>query len=145
MKDQVFRVEYFAISAEDRPGTGADLGRRLKAEGVNLIGVSAFPTTGGKTQVDLIPEHPDQLIKAAKKLNLTLSSPKVAFVVQGVDQVGAMGEVLGRLGAASINIRATTGIAAGGNRYGAMLWVAPADVDQATRALGAVTMATHHV
>jgi hypothetical protein len=66
MKDQVFRVEYFAITANDRPGIGADLGRRLKEEGINLLAISAFPTTPGKTQVDLVPEHPDQLIKARR-------------------------------------------------------------------------------
>ena len=145
MKDQVFRVEYYAIFADDRPGSGADLGGRLKDEGVNLIGISAFPAPNGKTQVDLVPEHPDDLVRAAKKLNLSLSTPKVAFLVQGSDRLGAMGEVLRRLGTANINIRATYGIAGGDDRYGALLWVNPADVEQATRALGAVTMATHHV
>ncbi len=145
MKDQVFRVEYFAVTADDRPGIGADLGKRLKDEGVNLLAISAFPTTPGKTQVDLIPEHPDQFVKSAKKLGLTIGEPKVAFLIQGTDRVGAMGEVLSRLGAANINIRATLGIAGGGNRYGGILWVRPQDVELASRALGASTMATHHV
>jgi hypothetical protein len=145
MKDQVFRVEYFAITANDRPGIGADLGRRLKEEGINLLAISAFPTTPGKTQVDLVPEHPDQLIKGAKKLGLNLGEPKIAFLIQGTERIGAMGEVLARLGAANINIRATLGIGAGGNRYGGMLWVNQQDVELASRALGATTMATHHV
>jgi hypothetical protein len=145
MKDQVFRVEYFAITADDRPGTGADLGRRLKDEGVNLLAMSAFPVAGGRTQVDLIPEHPDPFLKAAKKLNLTLGEPKVAFLIQGTDRPGAIGEVLNRLGAANINVRATLGVACGGSRYGGLLWVNPQDVELASRALGATTMATHHV
>src|SRR6266545_6812991 len=121
MNDQVFRVEYFALNADDRPGIGADLGRRLKDEGVNLLALSAFPLPTGKVQVDLVPEHPDQLAKAAKKLNLTLGEPKVAFLVQGTDRPGAMAEVMHRLGAANVNIRATLGVASGGNRYGGIL------------------------
>ncbi len=145
MKDQVFRVEYFALTADDRPGIGADLGRRLKDEGVNLLALSAFPLTAGKTQVDIVPEHPDQFVRAAKKLNLTLGEPKIAFLVQGSDRPGAIGEVMNRLGAANVNIRATLGIASGGNRYGGLLWVNQQDVELASRALGATTMATHHV
>jgi hypothetical protein len=145
MKDQVFRVEYFAITADDRPGAGADLGRRLKDEGVNLLALSAFPVATGRTQVDLVPEHPDQLMKVAKKLSLTLGEPKAAFLIQGTDRPGAMGEVLNRLGAANINVRASLGVSSGGNRYGGILWVNQQDVELASRALGATTMATHHV
>ena len=145
MKDQVFRVEYFAITADDRPGTGADLAQRLKSEGINLLAISAFPTTSGKTQVDIVPEHPDLFVRSAKKLGLNIGEPKVAFLIQGVERIGAMGEVMNRLGAANINIRATLGIAAGGNRYGGILWVNQQDVELASRALGASTMATHHV
>ena len=145
MKDQVFRVEYFAFVIDDRPGTGADLGRRLKEEGVNLLALSAFPLTAGKTQVDIVPEHPDEFIKAARKLNLAIGEPKVAFLIQGTDTPGAIGEVMNRLGAANVNIRASLGVAGGGNRYGGLLWVNQQDVELASRALGATTMATHHV
>ena len=145
MQDQVFRVEYFAITADDRPGTGADLGRRLKDEGVNLLALSAFPLTAGRTQVDIIPEHPEQFIRAAKKMNLTLGESKIAFLIQGTDRPGAMGEVLNRLGAANISVRATLGVAGGGNRYGGILWVNQQDIELASRALGATTMAAHHV
>ena len=70
MKDQVNRVEYYAITMEDRPGEGARVGRMLAQEKVNLLGVLAFPVSPGKTQVDLVPEHPEHLTKAAKKLGL---------------------------------------------------------------------------
>ena len=144
-KDQVYRVEYFAITADDQPGKGGDLGSRLKQEGVNLLGLLAFPTGNGKVQVDLVPEHPEDLKKAAKKIGLTLGEPKVAFLAQGTDRAGAMGEILSRLGTAKVNVRATAGVGAGGNRYGALLWVKQADVETASRALGATTMAAHKV
>jgi hypothetical protein len=145
MKDQVFRVEYFALTAEDRPGAGAELGRRLKDEGVNLLAMSAFPLTAGRTQVDIVPEHPEQFLRAAKKLNLAVGEPKIAFLIQGTDRPGAISEMMNRLGAANVNIRATLGVATGGNRYGGLLWVNQQDVELASRALGATTMATHHV
>ena len=145
MKDQVFRVEYFALTADDRPGTGAELARRLKDEGVNLLALSAFPLTAGKTQVDIVPEHPEQFLKAARKLNLGIGEPKIAFLIQGTDRPGALGEVMNRLGAANVNIRASLGLATGGSRYGGLLWVNQQDVELASRALGATTMAAHHV
>ena len=48
---------------------------------VNLLAMLAFPSESGRTQVDLVPEHPDQLIKAARKLGLSLSEPKAVFRV----------------------------------------------------------------
>jgi len=145
MKEHVFRVEYFAFAAEDRPGSGADLGRRLKLEGVNLLALLAFPVSSGRTQVDIVPEHPDVFLRAAKTLGLPLGEPKVAFLIQGTDRPGAIGEVMNRLGAANINIRATVGVSCGENRYAGVLWVNQQDVDLASRVLGATTMATHHV
>ena len=145
MKDQVFRIEYFAFTADDKPGEGAKLGDRLKQEGVNLLGISVFPTGPGKVQVDLIPENADQLTKAAKKIGINLAPPKIAFLIQGTDRPGAMAEVLGRLGNATINARSALGVGGGGNRYGGLIFVAQSDVEAAARALGATTMATHHV
>lgn len=142
-KDQALRVDYFAIMTDDKPGIGADLHKKLAKENVNLLAVQAFPAGGGKIQVDLVPENPDTFTKAARKLNLTTVGPKAAFLVHGTDRPGALGEVLERLGSAGINIRATTAIGGGSNRYGAIVWVSPADVEKATRALGAQT--AHHV
>ena len=144
MKDQVFRTEYFVMAAEDKPGKGADIGQRLAKEGVNLLAMLAFPSEG-RIQVDLVPEHPEQLTKAARKLGLTLNGPKTVFLVHGSDRAGAMAEILGRLGNASINVTATCATSCGGNRYGGLLWVRPAEVEAASRALGAVTMTAHHV
>ncbi|HVI85591.1 MAG TPA: hypothetical protein VNA86_09750 [bacterium] len=145
MKDQVLCVDYFVVQADDRPGIGADLGKRLAKEGVNLLAVLAFPSSAGKTQVDLVPENPEAFTKAARKLGLQTTGPKLAFLIHGTDKPGAMAEILDRLGGRNINVRAVCGVAGGGNRYGAILWVAPADVEAATRALGAQVAAHHHV
>lgn len=144
MKDQVLCVDYFVTEADDRSGMGADLGKKLAKEGVNLLAVMAFPVSPGKTQVDLVPENPEAFTKAARKLGLQTRGPKQAFLVHGTDKPGAMAEVLDRLGGRNISVRATCGLSGGGNRYGAILWVAPADIEAATRALGAQVAAHHH-
>jgi len=143
MKDQTLRVDYYVITSDDKPGVGADLHQKLAKEGVNLYAVLAFPS-GGKVQVDVIPENPESFTKAARKLGLTVGPAKPAFLVQGTDRAGALGELLERLGSQGINVRATCGVACGGNRYGALLWVSPAQVEAAGRALGA-QLAAHHV
>ena len=143
MKDQALCVDYFVLEVDDKPGQGSDLGRKLAKEGVNLLATLAFPLGNGKTQVDLVPENPETFTKAARKLGLAIREPKLAFLVHGTDKPGAMGELLDRLAQKNINVRASCAVAAGGSRYAAMLWVAPADVENATRALGA-QMATHH-
>jgi hypothetical protein len=94
--------------------------------------------------VDLVPENPDVFSKAVRKLGLTVRGPKLAFMIHGTDKPGAMAELLDRLGQKGINVRASCGVCAGGNRYGAILWVAPADVEAATRALGAQVAEHHH-
>ena len=140
-KDEVYRIEYFVHTVDDRPGEGATLGRKLAREGVNLHALSAFPLSPGKTQVDLVPENSDQFVKAAKKLGLSLAGPKTCFLIQGTDRAGALGEILGRLGNAGINARASLGVCGGGKRYGGIVWVAASDIESASRALGATTMA----
>ena len=143
MKDQVLCVDYFVVNIDDRPGTGAELWKQLAKNGVNLLATHAFPTGAGKAQVDLVPENPDTFRKAAHKLGLTVAGPKLAFLVHGTDKPGAVGELMDRLGQKGINVRASSGLTAGGNRYGLIVWVAPADVEAATRALGA-SVAAHH-
>ncbi len=144
MKDQVLCVDYFVVQLEDRPGTGSQMGAKLAKEGVNLLAMLAFPSEPGMTQVDLVPENPDAFTKATRKLGINATGPKTAFVVHGTDKPGAMAELAHRLAEKNINVRATCGVCAGGNRYGAILWVAPADVEAATRALGAQMSAHHH-
>jgi predicted amino acid-binding ACT domain protein len=144
MKDQALQVEYFTTIADDKPGVGADLGKRLATEGVNLLAILAFPVEPGKTQVDLVPEDPDAFVSIARRIGLAIDAPKMAFLVQGTDRAGAMADVLGRLGSADINVRASCGVASGGNRYGVLLWVRATDVQATARALGAQMAARHH-
>ncbi len=136
MNETVIVAPYFYLDAPNRPGEAARLLDALRAEGVNLLALSGFPQ-GRRTQVDLVPEDPVRLRTAARRRGWKLTGPKKVFLVSGEDRVGAMAEVAERLAAAKINIVATQAIATGPGVFGALLWVAPADVRRAARALGA--------
>ena len=136
MADQIRRVDYFYAMVPDQPGEGARILETFKEAGVNLISLTAFPTGGGKSQVDFVPETPDLLLKAAKKAGITLSEKKTAFFVQGKDRPGAVAEALRRLAGAGVNVHATNAACGGGGGYGMIVWVKPADLKAAAKALG---------
>jgi len=144
MKDHVLRIEYFSLTTDDRPGVGAELGKRLAKENVNLLGMLEIPSQAGKVQVDLVPENPDLFMRAARKLGLTTSMPKLAFLTQSIDRPTAIFDLLDRLGSSSINVRSLIALNAGGNRYGAIVFVDPTSIEEATRVLEANVIA-HHI
>jgi hypothetical protein len=134
MADQIRRVDYFYVEVPDQPGEGVRVLVALKEAGVNLLSFTAFPS-GGKTQLDLVPQDPEALQKAAKAANLKLSPRKQAFFVQGADRAGAAADVLRKLATAGVNARAGNGAAAQGG-FGMIVWVAPNDYAKAAKALG---------
>src|SRR5262249_21653829 len=113
MKDQALQIEYFATTVDDKPGIGADLGKRLAKEGVNLLAMLAFPSEAGKTQVDLVPENPDAFAKIARRVGLAIGEPKMAFLIQGTHRAGALAHVLDRLGSARLNVRGSSRVPPG--------------------------------
>ena len=60
-----------------------------------------------------------------------------AFLVQGQDCPGVIAEIVSKLADAGVNITALDAVAAGGGRYGAIVWVKPAQIRKAAKALGA--------
>ena len=136
MAKGIRKVDYFILHANDEPGEGAHLLKTLKKHKVNLLALTAFPNGGG-SQVDLIPEKPQQLIELAKKFGWKLSSKKTGFMARGKDRAGALVKLAETLGKAGVNITAVDAISAGADRYGAIFWVQPKDVTKAARVLGA--------
>ena len=137
MADKTRLVDYFYTHCADHAGEAFRLLSTLKEGGVNLLAFSAFPAGPNKCQVDFVPENPDTLLKAAKQAGLTLSDRKQCFLIDGADRPGAVAEVLKRLADAKINVTACDAACTGGGRYGAILWVKPASVAAASKALGA--------
>lgn len=120
----------------NKPGEAARILGALKGEGVNLLAFSGFPR-GRRAQLDFIAEDSDAFKKAAKKGGLAISAKKSGFLIQGADRVGAIADIVSRLGNAKINITAIDALCAGEGRYGAILWVKSSDVAKAAKALGA--------
>jgi hypothetical protein len=138
MADTVRIVEYFYISAPNKAGEGARALTTLKDAGVNLLAFSGFPQ-GRRAQMDFVPADPAAFRQAAKKAKWKVVGPKRGFLVQGDDRVGAVADLLERLGSAKINVTAIDALSITGGRYGAIFWVAPSDVRKAAALLGAST------
>jgi hypothetical protein len=135
MADSVRVVEYFYITTPNKAGEGARALATLKDTGVNLLAFSGFPQ-GRRAQMDFIPADPAAFKRVAKKAKWKLVGPKRGFLVQGDDRVGAVADLLDRLGTAKINVTAIDAVSVGDGRYGAILWVAPKDVKKASALLG---------
>jgi hypothetical protein len=134
MGDTIRRVDYYYIETPNKPGEAARALATLKDAGINLMAFSGFPS-GRHAQLDFIPADPAAFVKVARKAGWKLSARKTGFLIQGEDRVGAVAEILRRLAEANINVTAIDGVSAGADRYGAILWVKPADVRRATKAL----------
>ena len=130
------KADYFKTMVPNRAGQGARILRTLKGDGVNLLAVLAFPS-GGRAQIDLVPQNSGKLRRAARKAGISLGPRKTVFLIEGGDRIGAVADVIQKLAAARINATAMAAARAGNGRYGALLWVKPRDVAKAARALGA--------
>lgn len=135
MADSIRKVDYFKAQVQDKAGEGARILSTLRGEGINLLFFTGFPR-GRKAQLDFIPENGPAFRKAAKKAGLAVTK-KTAFLVQGQDRPGVIAGIVSKLADAGVNITALDAVAAGGGRYGAILWVKPAEVRKAAKVLGA--------
>jgi len=133
----VRRVDYCKAIVPARAGHGAEILRALRDEGVSLLAFTGFPLGGGKAQIDLVAPRIADVRRVARKLGWRLGPTSRGFLVQGRDTVGAVHRHLAKLARADINVIAADAVAAGGGRFGMILWVAPRDYARAARALGA--------
>ena len=136
MADTVRRIEYYYLTVADEPGAAARTLAPLKKGSVNLLAYLAFHTGNKQAQIDLVPENPTALRKAAGEAGLKLSDAKKAFLIQGDDRPGAVADAARKLADAQINITAAAATSAGAGRYGLIVWVTPAAYERAAQALG---------
>jgi hypothetical protein len=135
MADATRLVDYYYTMVPDKPSEGAKILRVLRDARVNLVAFSAFPSQR-KSQADFVPADPAAFVVVAKAAKLKLKGPKKVFLIDGDDRVGALSEVLAKLGAAKVNVTATEAVCSGMGRFGALLWVKPKDLKKAAAALG---------
>ena len=133
----VRKVSYVKLSVPSRAGQGAAVLGALADAGVSLLAFTGFPERGGRSQIDLVARDLGSLRRVARRAGWRLAGPKRAFLVQGRDRVGAVHRHLKRLAAAGVNVTAVDAVAAGGGRFGMILWVRPGDHARAARALRA--------
>lgn len=136
MADKIRKIDYYKTEVPNRVGEGARILGALRAEKVNLLAFTGFPS-GRRVQMDFVPEDAAAFRKAAKKAGLSVTVKKGGFLVQGADRTGAIAEILARLAEAKVSVVALDGVAAGNGRYGAILWVKPKDAAKAAKALKA--------
>jgi len=137
MADRVRRVNYAYVMVPNRPGQGARITDELREAGVSLLAYTAFPTRGGRAQVDLIAEDLGAIRRIARRNGWRLSDARKGFLVQGDDRVGAVHNHLKKLADRKINVTAADAVTAGKGRYGMLLWVKPKDYARAAAALRA--------
>jgi hypothetical protein len=135
MADATRLVDYYYTMVPDKPGEGAQVLRALRDARVNLLAFSAFPSQR-KSQADFVPADPAAFLAAAKAAKLKLKGPKKVFLIDGDDRVGALSDIMAKLGAAKVNVTAVDAVCSGMGRYGALLWVKPRDLKKAAAALG---------
>jgi hypothetical protein len=136
MADKIRRVDYHHVHAPDKPGEGSRILGALKAAGVNLLSLTAFPDGAGTTQIDFVTENAAGLAKAAGSLGLKLSDKKRAFFIQGDDRAGAAAEIFKKLADAGVNVHAVNAAAGAKGGFGMILWVRPESYEKAAKALG---------
>ena len=136
MANTVGQVEYYYTLVANQPGEGTKVLNALKTAGVNLLAYTGFPASATRAQLDFVPTDKDAFLAAARNAGIRMVGPKVAFLLQGDDRVGAVAEVLAKLADARINVVAMNAVAAGEGRYGAILWVKPRNVRRAADLLG---------
>ena len=135
MADTTRLVDYYYTMVPDKPGEGAQILKVLRDARVNLLAFSAFPSQR-KSQADFVPADPTPFLAAAKAAKLKLKGPKKVFVIDGDDRVGALSEVMAKLGAAKVNVTAVEAVCSGMGRFGALLWVKVKDLKKVAAALG---------
>jgi len=136
MADVVRKVEYFKVMVPNKAGTAGKYLAALKEERVNLLAFTGFPRAG-RAQLDFIPQDGAAFRKALRKAGLSPGKGRVVFLIQGSDRPGALEAIAAKVGETGVNITALDAVAAGGRRFGALLWVKPRDVPKTAKALGA--------
>lgn len=128
------RATYFKANLEDKPGALLAVMKDLKAGNLGLTGLWGFATSPGNAELHVVAKNPDKL-RDAWKSSGKLAEEGTGFWVKGADKTGVLVKTLEALANAGVNITAIDAIAVGG-RYGSFIWVNPADVEKAAKALG---------
>ena len=130
------RVEYFYLTIQGRSADAFGLLDQLAGLGINMLAFNGMPLGSEKTQLTIFPEDSSTLKDAARKAGFVLDGPKIALLVQGDDEPGAMAKVHHDLHNVGVDVYASTGISDGKGAFGAVLYIRAEEYARAARALG---------
>jgi hypothetical protein len=91
------------VILEDRPGTLADMGEALGKAGINIEGVSGFPSEG-KGVMHVLVEDAAAARRALEEVGIEVGDEREVLVLEIEDRPGALGEVGRRIANAGVNI-----------------------------------------
>ena len=101
------RVEVWATSIEDKPGSLANVLAGLREAGadLNFILARRAPEAFGKAEVFVTPLQGDAELEAAATLGFNLTARVHAVRVEGPNQAGIAATLAAQLAAAGLNLR----------------------------------------
>jgi len=137
MPTTIRKVSYAYVTAASKPGEAARILEALRDANVNLLAFSGFPQGRNRAQLDVVTDDLNGLKAVARDRKWKLSRIKRAFLVQGMDQVGAAVAPLATTSAANINVIAADAIAAGEGRFAMIFWVESRNYTRAAKLLDA--------
>lgn len=128
------RVEVWAASIEDKPGSLANILSGLREAGANLNFILARrePDRPGKSVVYVTPLAGDAELEAAATLGFNLTARVYSVRVEGQNQPGIAAGLAAKLAAAGLNLRGFSA-AVLGTRF--ILYVGLDSADDAAKAL----------
>ena len=130
-------MEYFSTKIQDAPGKAYEVLETLASEEINVLAFSAVPFGKGQVELTIFPDQSDNFLHLAKNLGWTVTGPQHACLVQGDDHLGAIANILKKLGDAGVNIYASSGVTDGKGHYGYVIYFKEGDHQAAAKALGA--------
>ena len=135
MAYRIHKVEYYYADIRDEFGAAYGVLSALAELGVNLLAFTAVPSGPYRAQFTIFPENPNKLVAEARMDALALDGPHHALLVQGDDELGAFADIHRRLGAASVDIYATSGVTDGVGSFGYVVYVREDQFEKAASAL----------
>ena len=137
MPIQIRRADYYYVTLPEEPREGYKLLSRLAELGINLLAFTGIPSGPMRTQLTIFPEDSKRFESAAQRAGFGCEGPHGALLVQGDDKLGALASIHERLDAANVTVYASSGVTAGGGRFGYVLYVRSEDYDRAVEAVKA--------
>jgi hypothetical protein len=135
MNPNIRRAEYFVLSGTDRPGEVASILRSLTENKVDLEAMWGYRTSGGGSEIYLVPQNPATFEQTIQRMNLTVRRG-TCFRITTPNKLGALNDTYTKLASAGINLQATQALAVG-NEVGCYLWADDAQTPNIIKTLNA--------